>query len=57
MSDFDSLTLALEEWFDRPLGELPERLRTRFEQELAPFRWAELSPEQRRSAALQLHER
>lgn len=53
MSDFDSLTLALEEWFDRLLGEFPEPLRKRAEQELSPLRWEELSPEQRRSAALQ----
>lgn len=54
MSDFDSLTLALEEWFDRPLDDLPEALRLRAEQELRPHRWEDLSPEHRRSVALQL---
>lgn len=33
---------------------MPEPLRARAAQELRPFRWDELSPEQRRSAALQL---
>ncbi len=54
MSEFDSLTLALEEWFDRPLGDLPEALRLRAGKELKPHRWDELAPEQRRTLALQL---
>ena len=32
MADFDSLTWALEAWFDHPLGELPEALRQRVQQ-------------------------
>ena len=54
MGTFDSLTLAFEEWFDRPFGDLPEALRLRAEKELKPFRWEGLSPEQRRTVALQL---
>jgi hypothetical protein len=54
MAPFDSLTLALEAWFDRPLVDLPEGLRLRAEAELMPLRWEDLSPDQRRSVALQL---
>lgn len=54
MSTFDSLTLAFEKWFDRPLGDLPEALRLRAEKELKPFSWERLSPEERRTVALQL---
>lgn len=54
MAPFDSLTLAFEEWFDRPLGDLPEALRARADVALKPFRWEDLTPEQRRTVALQL---
>ena len=54
MSTFDSLTLAFEEWFDRSVGDLPEALRLRAEQELKPFRWEDLSPDQRRTVTFQL---
>jgi hypothetical protein len=54
MSTFDSPALALEEWFDTPLHELPDALRKRVEQEFFPMAWDELSAEQRRSVALQL---
>ena len=54
MADFDSLTWALEAWFDRPLGELPEALRQRVQQEFFPMPWDQLSADQRRSVALQL---
>jgi hypothetical protein len=54
MSTFDSLALALEDWFDKPLHELPDGLRQRVEQEFFPMAWDELSAEQRRSVALQL---
>jgi hypothetical protein len=54
MAPFDSLTLAFEAWFDKPLGDLPEGLRLRAEAELMPLRWEDLSPDQRRSVALQL---
>ena len=32
MSTFDSLTLALEDWFATPLCELPDAVRRRVEQ-------------------------
>ncbi len=54
MSEFDALTLALEEWFDTPLCDLPDALRKRVEQEFFPMPWDNLSADQRRSAALQL---
>ena len=38
MADFDSLTWALEAWFDRPLGELPEALQA-FELALPRYLW------------------
>lgn len=51
--EFESLTLALEEHFDKPLDALPAELRHRVEQEcLVP--WDALAPVQRRSVALQL---
>lgn len=50
--NFESLTLALEAWFDRPSDALPKELRCRMEQDfLAP--WDDLAPAQRRSVALQ----
>lgn len=54
MSNFDSLTLAFEDWFDTPLCDLPETLRRRVEQEFADMPWDRLSADQRRSVALQL---
>lgn len=54
MSTFDALTLALEEWFDTPLSDLPEALFRRVEQEFSPMPWDKLSADQRRSIALQL---
>jgi hypothetical protein len=33
MRDFDSLTWALEGWFDTPSGDLPDTLRQHVEQE------------------------
>ena len=54
MSSFDSLTLALEAWFDTPLPYLPDALRERIVQEFFPMPWDKLSAEQRRSVALQL---
>jgi hypothetical protein len=53
MSSFDSLTLALEGWFDRPLHELPDALRQRVELEFFPMSWNHLGAERRRSVALQ----
>ena len=54
MSTFDPLTLALEEWFDTPLSDLPDALRQRVEQEFFPMPWDKLTADQRRSVALQL---
>ncbi len=51
-TEFESLTLALDAWFDRPSDALPDKLRHRMEQDfVAP--WDDLSPAQRRSVALQ----
>ncbi len=48
--NFESLTLALDAWFDRPSDALPEELRRRMEQDfVAP--WDDLAPAQRRSVA------
>ncbi|QDL37226.1 hypothetical protein [Rhodoferax sediminis] len=54
MSTFDALTLALKDWFDTPLCDLPETLRHRVEQEFFPMPWEKLSADQRRSVALQM---
>ena len=54
MSDFDSLTLALENWFDTLLRDLPESLRQRVEKEFFPMPWEGVTADQRRSVALQL---
>lgn len=52
-AEFTSLTLALENWFDKTLAELPLSLRLRVEEEFLPLPWDELAPEQRRSGTLQ----
>lgn len=54
MSDFDSLTWALEGWFDTPLRDMPDAVRQRVEQEFFPMPWDSLSADQRRGLALQL---
>lgn len=54
MEQFDALSLALEDWFDRPLCDQPEALRQRVQQEFFPMPWDQLSADQRRSVALQL---
>jgi len=54
MSNFDSLALAFEDWFDKPLSDLPGALRERVEREFAPMPWDSLSADQRRIVALQL---
>ena len=49
---FESLTLALEPWFEKALDELPDALHCRVDREiLVP--WDSLAPAQRRAAALQ----
>lgn len=54
MERFDSLTSALEDWFDRPLSGLPDPLRERVDLEFFPMPWEQLTTDQRRSVALQL---
>ncbi len=54
MSEFDSLTLALEPWFDTPLSGLPDAIRQRVEEEFFPIPWDDLSAEQRHSGTLQM---
>lgn len=54
MSDFDSLTWALEDWFEKLLREMPDAVRQRVERELFPMPWDDLSADQRRGVALQL---
>ncbi|MBS0412808.1 MAG: hypothetical protein JSR68_00395 [Proteobacteria bacterium] len=53
MSAFDALTLALEDWFDSRLCDLPDVLRQRVEKDFFPMPWDRLSADQRRSVALQ----
>jgi len=50
--EFESLTLALEAWFDHALAALPDELRKRVEHEYLPP-WDALAPAQRRSVAIQ----
>ncbi len=54
MSSFDSLTWALEGWFDTRLRDLPDALRQRVEREFSPMPWDDVTADQRRSVALQL---
>lgn len=54
MSSFDSLTLALEGWFDKQLCELPDALRQRVEEEFLPMPWDRLSAAGRRSVTQQI---
>lgn len=54
MGTFESLTIALETWFNSGLVDLPAPLRKRVELEFFPMPWDKLSADQRRSVALQL---
>ena len=54
MEQFDALSMSLEEWFDRPLDDLPDALRQRVDREFSPMPWEQLTADQRRSVALQL---
>ena len=56
MDDFDSLSRALERWFEADLDALPAALRTRVLQDFLPMAWGELAPAQRRSFAAQWDE-
>lgn len=53
MTGFNSLTLALDGWFDKAMGELPDELKARVEKEFFPMPWDNLDAERRRSVALQ----
>lgn len=53
MSGFDSLTTALEDWFDKLLCDLPDELRQRVGQDFFPMPWDDLSPGRRRNVAQQ----
>lgn len=50
--EFESLTLALEPWFDQAFDALPRQLRQRMNNKFLPP-WDALAPAQRRSFALQ----
>jgi hypothetical protein len=50
---FDSLTLALEDWFDKPIDALPDELRLRVETDLSLIPWENLSADGQRSIAAQ----
>src|SRR4051812_49059855 len=45
------LALALKEFFDKPLVQIPNVLRTRIEQDLDPLPWEDMTSDQRRRAA------
>ncbi|HWQ39356.1 MAG TPA: hypothetical protein VNM24_12240 [Burkholderiales bacterium] len=51
MSGFNSLTAALEGWFDKLLRDFPKDLQKRIERDFFPMPWDNLSPAQRRSVA------
>lgn len=50
---FNSLIVALDVWFDKPMEGLPDELRHRVETDFSPMPWNNLSPDQRRSVAAQ----
>lgn len=51
--EFESLTLALDDWFDKNLDDLPEAIRLRIERDFFLLPWDGLSADQRRIKALQ----
>ena len=53
MNQFFSLSLALEDWFDKPLSALPKALRQRVKAEFRLIPWLKLSAKDRRIVALQ----
>lgn len=53
MEQFDPLSLALEDWFDHPLSDLPDTLRQRVIEEFFPAPWETITADQRRSVAWQ----
>ncbi len=54
MSSCDSLTLALEGWFDKPLCDLPDALRRRLEDDFWPMPWDRLTAAGRRDVTQQV---
>ena len=54
MSSFDSLTLACEGWFDKPLCDLPDALRQKLEEHFLPMPWDRLSAAGRRDVTQQI---
>jgi len=54
MNSFNSLTVALEGWFDKQLCDLPDALRQRVEDEFEPMPWDRLTDQGRRSVTQQL---
>lgn len=53
LASFESLSVALEGYFDKPLDELPNAQRERVECDFFPMPWDGLSPDQRRGVAAQ----
>lgn len=53
MSSFDSLTVALEGWFDKLLCDLPDALLQRVEEDFWPMPWDRLSEAGRRDVTQQ----
>jgi len=54
MNSFNSLTLALEGWFDKQLCDLPDALRQRVDEEFWPMPWDRLTVLGRRDVVQQL---
>jgi len=52
--EFESLTLAFEDWFDKNLEDLPETIHQRVERDFSLIPWGDLSAAQRRHLALQI---
>lgn len=52
IQEFESLTLALDGWFDKKLDDLSNALRQHVEQNFFPLPWDRLTADQRRRAAL-----
>ena len=53
MNDFDPLTIALENWYEKPLSDIPDNIRQRIERDIAFRDWDNLTLELRREIALQ----
>lgn len=54
MSGFDSLTWALDGWFEASLCDLPEVLRQRVKREFLPMPWDQLTALKRQSVVSQV---